>query len=380
VKVGYSATLWDNSRSGIGIYIAEQLEQLSRRNDVDTSVIEYGGTILKNGATLDHRNGTNGTRQRLRPLQDILWHRNGLGQLAAREKFDVVHTPSIRRLPGKLPCPAVVTVHDLGPLRLAKKYGMLRQLYHQRLVPRWLRPMDAIATPSQSTKDDLVEIYRVDPARITVVPNGANHKIYYPGDLEASASVLSRTYGISRPFFVYVSRLEHPAKNHLRLIEAFALFKKKYRLPHRLVFVGAAWNGHELIKEAAKPWEEQGEIIITDFVPKEDLPHFLRAAAALIYPSLYEGFGLPVIEAMACGTPVACSRSSSLTEIAEGHALLFDPNSAGEICEAMQKLATDDSLRARLRADGIDHAQTFTWARSVSETIAVWRRALGGKS
>ena len=356
--------------------MAEQIAQLYQRSEVDARIIEYGGRILARGE-LPASSGTgHGIEQRLRPLQDIHWHRRTLRKVATREKFDLVHIPTIRRLPGRLACPTVITVHDLGPVRLGKKYGALRDFYHRQLVPRWLEKVDAIVTPSQSTKNDLMEFYGVESARITVVPNGANHTVYREGDPLESAEFLAGRYGVKLPFLVYVSRLEHPAKNHVRLLEAFRRAKERHRLPHTLVLVGSPWNGHEIVTAAAQPQVGSGAVQLTGFVPKDHLPHFLRAATAQIYPSLFEGFGLPVIEAMACGTPVACSRSSSLTEIAEGHGLLFDPTDLDEMADAIGRLATDDALRARLRTDGLKHARQFTWERSVNETIAVWRQTL----
>jgi glycosyltransferase involved in cell wall biosynthesis len=328
LRVGYSATVWDDGRSGIGIYIAEQIARLHERDDIDACIIEHGGRLLERGASPASSGTDAGIGRKLRPLRDIWWHRRTLPHVAARENFDLVHVPTIRRLPARLSCPTVVTVHDLGPLRIGGKYGLLRHAYHRRIVPRWLADVNAIVTPSRFTRDDLVAFHGVDPARITVVPNGANHRLYRPGDPEESAALLARTYGVHGPFFVYVSRIEHPAKNHVRLIEAFLRAKRESGFPHSLVLVGAPWNGHEIVATAARSAVESGAVKFTGFVQKEDVPHFLRAATAALYPSLFEGFGLPVIEAMACGTPVACSRSSSLTEIAEGHGLLFDPTSS----------------------------------------------------
>ncbi len=376
MKACYSATIWDDSRSGIGTYISEQIALLSCRQDLDVCFLEYGGKLLSR----DQRPGTSGTShgvsKRLRPLRDILWHRYQLASLVRKEGIELVHVPTIRRIPGKLPCPTVLTVHDLGPVRMQGKYGALRSLYHSRVVPRWLEEVDAIVTPSQFTKNDLIRFYRVPDQKITVVPNGLNHDLYHPGDPAESREVVQRKYRISGPFFVYISRLEHPAKNHVRLIQAFERFKGMVSSPHQLVLVGAKWNGFEKVEAAMAASRCRDSVVHTDYVPREDLPHFLRASSALIYPSLFEGFGMPVTEAMACGTPVACSRSSSLTEIAEGKGLLFDPENIEEMSDAIQQLATDAALGDRLRQAGLEHARSFTWARSVDETVRVWRRTL----
>ncbi len=376
MKIGYSATIWDDATSGIGTYIAEHLALLAQRSDLRVSAIEYGGRVLPAGISPTRSGTGSGTRLGWTPLSDIAWHRRGLVRLARAERFDLVHVPTVRRLPARLACPTTVTVHDLGPIRLAGKYGHVRGVYHRLVIPRWLRSIGAIVTPSAATKADIVEFYGVEPGRITVVANGVDHAHYHPGDPAESAELLARVYGLAQPFFVYVSRLEHPAKNHVRLIEAFRRWRERSRQPHRLVLVGASWNGHEVIRRAASDLVEAGAVLFAGRVPREHLPHFYRGAQAAIYPSLFEGFGLPVIEAMACATPVACSRSSSLTEIAEGRGLLFDPLEIDDIAAAMSSLAHDAGERARLRALGLAHAQGFTWRRSVDETIAVWRQAM----
>jgi len=376
MRVGYSATIWDNGSSGIGNYIAEHLRILSGCGGVDLRVIEYGGRIAAAGMPPRPGSSGAGTSRFFQPVSDILWHRFGLKKLAASEGFDLVHVPTVRRLPGRLPCPSVVTVHDLGPVRMRGKYGLLRQFFHGYVTPRLLRSVDAFVTPSRFTRDDLIHFYGVDTAKITVVPNGVDHSLFRPADPEKSRAALRERHRLDAPYFVYISRLEHPAKNHVRLIDAFASFKKKTGLPHQLVLVGAPWNGHEVVMDAARSLADAGQIIIAGHVPRRELPVFLGGATAMIYPSLFEGFGLPVIEAMACGTPVACSRSSSLEEIAEGHGLLFDPENVGQIANALEQLASDESLRARLRAGGLAHAASFTWEKSVEQTIAVWKKTI----
>ncbi|MEM7385343.1 MAG: glycosyltransferase family 1 protein [Verrucomicrobiota bacterium] len=373
MRIGYSATIWDDAGSGIGLYIAEQLKQLRKTEGIDLKVLEFGGRVLESDQTPAFGSSGRGVRRIVAPAKDIIWHRNGLKEMVAREAFDLVHVPTIRRLPGSLPCPSVVTVHDLGPVRLAQKYGRLRDVYHRKVIPGWLDDVTAIVTPSEATLEDLVEIYDCDRKKITVVPNGLDHDAFSPGDPVESRDRMVSEFGLEAPFFVYISRLEHPAKNHLSLIEAFARFKEKDRDGFKLVCVGGEWNGSDLIKETASRLCSPEDVLFTGFVDGDDVPHFLRAATAMVYPSFYEGFGLPVIEAMACGVPVACSRSSSLTEIAEGKALLFDPHSIEEIHHTLNRMAAEPELRQDLRRKGLVHAAGFTWERSVRETVSVWK-------
>jgi len=376
IRAGYSATIWDGARSGIGTYIAEQLNVLESLPNIELNTLASDGRILSGSERPDGGATGHGIGKIAAPIKDILRHRSGLKKIVREQKLDVVHVPTIRRLPGKLPCATVVTVHDLGPIRMAGKYGMLRDYYHRKLVPRWLEGVTAFVTPSEATKADLIDIYDADPSKITVVPNGIDHATYHPGDPNESASYLREKFKLEEPFIVFVSRLEHPAKNHVRLIEAFERFKTATASPHRLVFVGSDWHGAEAIHQRAEKLVASGDLLITGYVEKEAMPHFLRAAESVVYPSLFEGFGLPVIEAMASGTPVACSRSSSLTEIAEGKALLFDPENTDEMAGTLEQLSTDAVLRDDLTQLGLAHAKTFTWKRCVEETIDVWNSAI----
>jgi glycosyltransferase involved in cell wall biosynthesis len=374
--IGYSASLWDDGRSGIGTYIAESLRVLLTRAEPRVIPIAYGGRLAPTGSPALEAPPPKGLSRRIRPLYDIWWHRTRLPILARAQRFDLVHVPSIRRLPGKTACPSVVTVHDLGPLRVAKKYGWLRGAYHQQIVPRWLKSIDHFVTPSQFTKHDLQKYYGLDERLVTVVPNGVNHEMFKPGDREESLKFVSERYGITPPYFVYISRLEYPAKNHVRLLRAFEQFKERQHAPHQLVLVGTDWRGHEVIRRHAAPLENRGWVKLTGFVPVEGLPHFLRGATALVYPSLFEGFGLPVVEAMACGTPVACSETSSLGEIAKGNALLFDPENEDQIAQSLAKLAGDEACRNQLSRQGLAHAANYRWSRCVEDTIAVWKKTI----
>lgn len=376
IRAGYSATIWDGARSGIGTYIAEQLDVLEQHPDIDLKILAAGGQVLSGSQRPQGGATGHGIGKVVTPVRDILRHRRGLKKFVAQHALDIVHVPTIRRLPGELPCASVVTVHDLGPIRMSGKYGVLRDYYHRKLVPRWLEDAGAFVTPSEATKSDLVELYGADPEKITVVPNGIDHATYHPGDALESAVFLKANFALEGPIVVFVSRLEHPAKNHVRLIEAFEKFKAATDCPHRLVFVGSDWHGAEAIHRRAEKLVASGDLLITGYVKKEAMPHFLRAAESVVYPSLFEGFGLPVIEAMASGAPVACSRGSSLTEIAEGRALLFDPEDPGDIAAALEKLATDSVRRAELRQLGLAHAAGFTWQRCVDETVAVWKTAI----
>jgi len=214
----------------------------------------------------------------------------------------------------------------------------------------------------------VIRLLGADPGRVRVIP-------YAPSEAFRPASEgperLATAYGVRAPYFLYVGTIE-PRKNLARTLRAFARVAPS--LPqHQLVLVGdLGWKYEEVLAEARRP-DLAHRVLLPGYVPEEDLPLLYSHALAFVYPSLYEGFGFPVVEAMACGAPVLTSRSSSLTEIAEGAAVLVDPLDEKALAEAFAALAADAGLRRELRAKGLARAATFTWDRTGRETVEAYR-------
>jgi glycosyltransferase involved in cell wall biosynthesis len=180
---------------------------------------------------------------------------------------------------------------------------------------------------------------------------------------------------LQKPFFLYVARLEHPAKNHLRLIDAFARFKAETRLPWQLVLAGSNWHGAEKIHTAIACSPVGRDIRSLGFVADQELPMLYRAAEVFVYPSLYEGFGMPPLEAMASGCPVLCSMRGALGEVVGNAAATVDPENVDELTRALARLAQDETLRAELTAAGIERSRQFDWQETARKTLAVYTRA-----
>ena len=310
------------------------------------------------------------------PLKNILWHQVHLPRLARRLGLDLLHVPSYRRMIWRRPCALVATVHDLAPFHLPGKYDWMRMFYGRKCA-RWLaRRQDRIITISETTARDIYEFFGIPSDRISVIYNGIDHNRFHPGDpAEARREVVAR-YGLNRPYFIYVSRLEHPAKNHVRLIAAFNAFKAAAPSHWQLVFAGGDWHGAEEIHAAIAKSPEAKDIRALGFVPDADLPLLYRAAGACVYPSLYEGFGLPPVEAMACGCPVISSNRGSLGEVVGDAALQLDPENIEQWKAALARVSTDSALKERLRADGLEHARQFDWNKAAMATLAVYERTL----
>jgi glycosyltransferase involved in cell wall biosynthesis len=308
------------------------------------------------------------------PLKNILWHQRALPRLARDLQLDVLHVPSYRRMLWSGPCALVATIHDLAPFRVRKKYSWARMFYGRVIARRLAHRQDAIIAISQNTANDVSEFFAVPPGRIRVIHNGLEHERFFPGSREQAQAKIAERHNLRKPFFLYVARLEHPAKNHVRLISAFNEFKSATGSNWQLVFGGSDWHGAESIHAAARLSPFASDIRPLGFVSNDDLPDLYRAADVFVYPSLYEGFGMPPIEAMACGCPVICSNRGSLGEIVEQAAAIVEPEDVGSIAKQLGLLASDAPLRERLRAAGLQQSRKFNWNRAATETLSLYSR------
>ena len=372
-RVGITTFGADGPRSGIGHYVASLLPHLAA-----LGLSETGEVLAHEDEAAFFASGMRVVpfSNRLRPpVVNLAWHQAALPSWCRRRGYDALFLPAAnRRVPASAPCPTVGTVHDFSMLHVAGKYDALRGLYIHKVLPALVRRLTRVVTVSESSKRDIVSHARVSEDRVHVVPSGVDHRRFSPGDPEAAARTAAR-HGADRPYVVYVSRLEHPGKNHVRLIAAWDEVKRRTGAPHRLVLAGSDWSGAEHVHAAARAARHADSIVFTGFLPSADLPDLYRAADLLVFPSLYEGFGMPILEAMACGTPVACSSTSSLPEVAGDAALLFHPEDESSIAAAIETVLTSPSRARELRERGLARAARFQWRRSAEQTLEVLRLA-----
>lgn len=228
---------------------------------------------------------------------------------------------------------------------------------------------DKIITYSDSTKKDVIEFLNINEKKISVIPLGVEEK-FKPAS-EKEIKKIKADLGLPDNYIITLGTLQ-PRKNLEALIDAFARLKKDKAIPHKLVVVGEeGWNNERLLTKLDR-LDIAEDIVITGFIEDNQLPSLYSGATALVYPSLYEGFGLPVLEAMACGVPVACSNTSSLPEVAGEAALLFDPTDVDQIYSSMQELLSDDRLRNNLSEVGIKRARHFTWEKTAKQTLSLY--------
>jgi glycosyltransferase involved in cell wall biosynthesis len=305
-----------------------------------------------------------------------LWEHFWLPGILRRHQVDVFHGPAtlIPLTQGRYG--SVVTVHDLVafvcPETVPHKYA----IYMRWLLRRVVQRADQIICVSENTKRDLVQVLGVDPARITVVYLAAP-AAFQPFKDAARLEWVRRRYGLSGPYIYHVGNIE-PRKNLVRLVKAYLLLRQRLSRRVRLVISGQkGWLTGLLFRELSG-LELGDDVVFTGYVPRSDLPLLMSAAELFVFPSLYEGFGLPALEAMCCGTPVVTSNISSLPEIVGSSAVLVDPLDEEGIANGMQRVLEDQDLRQRLVREGLARSKLFSWENTARQTLEVYRRAKKG--
>lgn len=377
MKIGLSTSVIQRGQSGVGQYVLSLVRALLPAAttheftlyvlEADLPLFAFAARAMKIESVAERHRP---------PVKNILWHQTTLPRLARRARLDVLHVPSYRRMLWSRPCALVATIHDLAPFHVAAKYDRARMFYGRVVVRRLARRQQEIIAVSQLTARDIETFFQVPAARMTVVPNGLDHAQFHPGPRAAALAAVAAPRGVNGPFFLYVARLEHPAKNHARLIAAFDAFKAATGSPWQLVLAGSDWTGAAAIHALALASPFTRDIRVLGFVPSADLADWYRAADVFVFPSLFEGFGLPPVEAMACGCPVLSSRRGALAETVGDAAALLEPEDPAQLQAQLTRAATDAAWRDQLRTAGLAHARQFDWAATAAATLAVYARAL----
>ncbi len=286
-----------------------------------------------------------------------------------RDRPDLIHVQYTAPL--ACPSPIVVSVHDVSFLEHPGYFPAPRALQLRLTVARTVARAARIVTVSEFSRRAISRAYGLDEGDITVVPNAAAGA-FRPLPHPAAAAWIWRRFGIAPPFVLNVGDLQ-VRKNQAGLVRAFAEMVRAFpQLAHHLVLAGKeGWSG-DAVRRAARESGVAHRIHFLGFVSDEELLHLYNACEFFVFPSFYEGFGLPVIEAMACGRPVACSNGSAVSEVADGAAILFDPHSTTEMTRAMLDLALDTQLRLRMGRLGLQRSAHFSWRRAAEKTLEVY--------
>ena len=365
MKIGIDTFASAGGRSAIGVYLLELLKRLPKNDEFEFFGWDYDRFLYAEAAP--HCEFISRCRFNGRSA-NTLWHLLRYHDFALSRSFGRCFFPAAhRRIPHHSPCTAVGTVHDMaaywGSRKTRESLGLIRMI-----LPDSLRHLHRVIAVSEFVKQELIDLVNVVESRITVIPNGIDTNVFYPRPRNEESVILIQPFSFRRPYILYASRLDYPVKNHVKLIEAFGIFKERTRYPHRLVLAGGDSKRAEFVKQTAASSKHRNDIFFTGHFPYTSLPELYAGADFVVYPSKYEGFGLGVLEAMASGVPVACARAASLPEAAEHAALYFDPNNAEEMADRMVDL-TDRELARDLRQKGLERVKTFSWDECAAKTF-----------
>jgi glycosyltransferase involved in cell wall biosynthesis len=266
----------------------------------------------------------------------------------------------------------IVTVHDIFALAFPGSSTLLENIIARFWLPRVLPKVDAIITDSQSSATDLTRLMSISPEKITVIPIATSGD-FAPVPLTQAADALA-TYALTPGYILMVGSLD-VRRNLPVLLEAYSLLRRDGET-RPLVIVGKHRQGRDRRAELLQKYNLRGHVHFLGYVSLFDMPALYSAADVFIFPSLYEGFGIPPLEAMACGTPVVCSNAASLPEVVGDAGLLVDPRNPLAIANALRKVLDDHNLRAELRERGFKQAASFSWERTAQATLDVYRKIL----
>ena len=373
VKIGFLTYGLERPLSGVSRVALELGRELLRRADVEVVFL----TTYRRGPFV----GESGVRRQYLPGCRLLPGLMLLGGplialLARRLGLSLVHDPigvspfTLGRWSGRFR--RLVTLHDAIAFEYPQGYPFLNNLLHRTYVPATLGNVDAVATDSEHARGALVRYLGLRPERVPVVPLGVSAR-FGPVPAEPARAVAAR-YGLDGPYVLYVGAYQ-ARKNILGLIEAFERVRSA-RPELRLALAGPSPWAYPALGERIERLGSEA-VRALGYVAEPDLPSLYSAASVYVLPSFYEGFGIPVLEAMACATPVVCSTASSLPEVAGDAALLVDPHDHAAIAEAILRAVSDRDLADDLRRRGLARAGGFTWERTAGEYAALYRRLTG---
>jgi glycosyltransferase involved in cell wall biosynthesis len=302
---------------------------------------------------------------RVMPFPRLWTHARLSFELLASPRPDVLFVPA-HVLPMLHPVPSVVTVHDLGYKYFPGAHPLTQRLYLNWSTRFSARSATHVIADSQATRQDLIHFYNIPARKITVVYPGRDESFH-----RVDPAPVRAKYNLPETYFLHVGTIQ-PRKNLIRLIEAVCLLPAKRA--HCLLLVGRpGWLAAPIL---AKAREQADTVRLLDYVPDEDLGGLYSGACAFVFPSLYEGFGFPVLEAMACGAPVICSNTSSLPELAGEAALLVDPTDTAALAAAMRRALSEPELRKELIEKGYAQIQKFSWAKAAGKVLSVLEEAV----
>ncbi|MCP3967889.1 MAG: glycosyltransferase family 4 protein [Lentisphaerae bacterium] len=371
-----SATSFDNGKSGVSVYINNCLRELAILHRIEVLAFSEDIPLMPQSENIIY---TIASERYRKPAVNMLWHLFYLPFKVKWKKYDFILLPAANR---RALCfsrkVTVGVVHDLSQYHVDCKYDPLRMFYIKKILPHYVRKLDSVVAVSNSTAADLKKYWKIPGEKITVNYNGYDRQTFAPVNDSEELQAVRCEYSLDKDFILYISRIEHPGKNHIGLIKAYEMLPEEIRGEYDLILAGSDWSGAEVVREYAVNSSCSDSIKFIDFVENSKLPALMSAASLYVFPSFFEGFGLSVAEAMACELPVACSRTSSLGEIGGDAAIQFEPDNHQEIADCILKVLTDGNIRENLIRAGNLRKEMFNWRKHAEKLIACYENAKVG--
>ena len=367
LKVAWDNSLAGRDKAGSGVYAARLLEQFAHRSDLHMEVLTGWRRTSSATGLISRGLGT---------IADLLWTHAYLPRILGKMQVDLLHAPAFIAPVMPAPCPVVVTVHDITYLLFPSHFSRWWVTYMQMVMPPAIASAAAIICGSEHSKRDIVKTYSIRPHKVHVVPYGVDHERFHPGITLDSNWACS--LGIRAGYVLHVGSFSY-RKNIPTLLRAIARLRSKGKWGNRQLVLGGSQDvsmkgAHEVFETIQEL--DLNSVVLAGHVPEQHIPGLYAGAAVLVIPSLYEGFGLPVLEAMAAGTPVVASNTSSLPEVAADAAILFPPEDELALTDALAAVLEDHSIADELRRNGLRRARQFSWQRTAEETVAVYRASV----
>ena len=365
-----SALAFDEGKSGISNYIENSVYNLAVSNNVHVAILKKD---IKN-YTRTHKNIHFITYPDFlgNPILNLLFHFFILPFLISKQ-YDFIFLPAAnRRLMLFYPLYTIATFHDLSQFYIPGKYGLMRMFYIRYFIPIFLKGVNKIIAVSNNTKEDLMKYLKLQDKDIIVNPNGYDKELYFNSQLDLTIKTDINPF---QNYILYISRIEHPGKNHLNLIKAYELLPHNIKKSYPLVLVGTNSGNAKIVHDYVNKSKYKEYIKFLGFVPNEAMPNIISNAKIFVFPSLYEGFGIPLIEAMAMNIPTLCASNSSLLEIGKDVSLFFDEYDVLSIKETMIKVIEDEKLQFKMKKAGLNRAKLYDWRSHANSIINLYEKS-----
>jgi glycosyltransferase involved in cell wall biosynthesis len=351
--------------TGIGTYSYQLINSLNKIDKFNDYLL-----FMPNNSCCDVNFNSNfSIRNITQDMQGNFWDEVNIPNILKSEDIDIYHVPQNGiGLPNEKTCPFVITLHDIIPYKMPETVGERYLEIFLREMPKIIPLCDGIITVSNYSKQDIVKAFNFPEEKIFVT-HLANEDIYVPLKKSYCKDFIAKYYSIEDDFILYVGGFS-PRKNIVGLIQAYSKLKAKNT---KLVIVGSQGKSYNLYKSTAEKYNVSNDVIFPGFIPLEHMPIFYNAARLFVYPSLYEGFGLPPIEAMACGTPIIASNTTSVPEVVKDAGILINPYDIDELTKSMEKVLEDSSLRKELINKALLRSSEFSWLKTAKTTLDAFK-------